>query len=146
MSLDPLQVLGHPLRIAKDRFPGETTVRRLPSPRLLPPVAVRAIGAHTAILMPCERTRGHGVKTPRRRIPLVRCALLTENSIMKKQTKKTSPASPRVHESREDRARTLAGKTANSKVRSEGRTLAAQERSAKKKRSYSAAAAAKKRP
>ncbi|MFM8789782.1 MAG: hypothetical protein ACKOKC_03465 [Chthoniobacterales bacterium] len=48
---------------------------------------------------------------------------------------------PRVHESREDRTRTLAGKTANSKVRSEGRTLAAQERSAQKKRSYAASAA-----
>ena len=47
-------------------------------------------------------------------------------------------AKPRVRESREDRARTLAGKTANSKVRSEGRTLAAMERGAKKKRSYEA--------
>jgi hypothetical protein len=41
---------------------------------------------------------------------------------------------PRTHESREDRARTLAGKTTNSKVRSEGRALAAAERSATKKR------------
>ena len=52
---------------------------------------------------------------------------------------------PRTHESREDRARTLAGKTANSTVRSEGRTLAAQERSAKNKRAYAAKAAKKRR-
>jgi len=48
---------------------------------------------------------------------------------------------PHLRESREDRARTLAGKTANSKVRSEGRALAAKERSAKKKRAYAAKAA-----
>jgi hypothetical protein len=61
-------------------------------------------------------------------------------------TKATGTANkPRVHESREDRARTLAGKTANSKVRSEGRTLAAQERSAKKKRAYNAGQAKKRR-
>jgi hypothetical protein len=60
--------------------------------------------------------------------------------------KSTSTANkPRVHESREDRARTLAGKTANSKVRSEGRTLAAAERSATKKRSYNACKAKKRR-
>ena len=59
-------------------------------------------------------------------------------------TKATGTANkPRVHESREDRARTLAGKTSNSKVHSEGRTLAAQERSAKKKRAYTATAAKK---
>ena len=58
---------------------------------------------------------------------------------MKKASKKT--ARTPVPESREDRARTLAGKTANSKVRSEGRALAAQERSAKKKRSFAANAA-----
>jgi hypothetical protein len=50
---------------------------------------------------------------------------------MKKQNKKTSAShTPRVHESREDRSRTNAGKTANSKVRSEGRASAALERSA----------------
>jgi hypothetical protein len=38
--------------------------------------------------------------------------------------------SPRIYISREDRARTNAGKTVNSKVRSEGRTLAAMERNA----------------
>jgi len=37
---------------------------------------------------------------------------------------------PRIHISREDRARTNAGKTVNSKVRSEGRTLAEMERNA----------------
>ena len=95
--------------------------------------------------MPRAHLRDHGVKTPRCRIPLVGSTIRADISIMKKQTKNTSPVSPRVHESREDRARTLAGKTANSKVRSEGRTLAAQERSAKNKCSYSAAAAAKKR-
>ena len=64
----------------------------------------------------------------------------------KRPTKATGTANkPRVHESREDRARTLAGKTTNSKVRSEGRALAAQERSAKKKRSYNAGQAKKRR-
>lgn len=48
----------------------------------------------------------------------------------------TQSAKPRVHVSREDRARTASGKTANSKVRSEGRTLAAQARAAKAKHSY----------
>jgi hypothetical protein len=38
--------------------------------------------------------------------------------------------SARIHISREDRARTNAGKTVNSKVRSEGRTLAEMERNA----------------
>jgi hypothetical protein len=52
---------------------------------------------------------------------------------------------PRTHESREDRARTLAGKTTNSKVRSEGRALAAAERSATKKRAYNAGQAKKRR-
>lgn len=50
---------------------------------------------------------------------------------MKKTTKKqpTAPA-VRVHIDRDDRARTNAGKTVNSKVRSEGRSLAAMERAA----------------
>lgn len=39
----------------------------------------------------------------------------------------------RAHESRDDRARTWAGKTANSKVRSEGRHLAAIEADAETK-------------
>jgi len=45
----------------------------------------------------------------------------------KSKTKKTT-TKPRVHVSRDDRARTNAGKTVNSKVRSEGRTLVAMER------------------
>lgn len=47
-----------------------------------------------------------------------------------KNKKETAHPNPRVHISREDRARTKAGKTINSKVRSEGRTLAARQRSA----------------
>jgi hypothetical protein len=48
------------------------------------------------------------------------------------KSKKTTGAepAPRIHISREDRSRTNAGKTVNSKVRSEGRTLAARERNA----------------
>jgi len=53
-----------------------------------------------------------------------------------KTKKSTSPTKVRVHTSLEDRARTNAGKTTNSKVRSEGRTLAAQARTAKNKRGY----------
>lgn len=55
----------------------------------------------------------------------------------KSKTKKT-PLKPRISVSREDRARTNAGKTVNSKVRSEGRTLAAMERSALAQRAYGA--------
>lgn len=50
---------------------------------------------------------------------------------------KTNPGNP-TRESREDRARTPAGKTVNSKVRSEGRTLAAREKAA---RTHTSAAA-----
>ena len=50
---------------------------------------------------------------------------------------KKTPAN-QDHESREDRARTLAGKTVNSKVRSEGRTLAAREKAARTRRAASA--------
>lgn len=61
---------------------------------------------------------------------------------MKKRHKTIwTPPSPRVHESRDDRSRTWAGKTKNSKVRSEGRTLAAAERQAGIKRDYEAAEA-----
>ena len=50
---------------------------------------------------------------------------------MKTKTKNSGiQPSPRIHISRKDRARTNAGKTVNSKVRSEGRTLAAIERDA----------------
>ena len=53
------------------------------------------------------------------------------------KTKKT-PQAPRVrvHIPADDRARTNAGKTANSKVRSEGRHLAALERSSETKQEY----------
>lgn len=93
--------------------------------------------------MPRARPRGHGVMTRSDPIPLARARRRPENSPVKKRSvKKTKP---RGHESREDRARTLAGKTANSKVRSAGRTLAAVERGAKKKRTYEAGRAKKRR-
>ena len=47
-----------------------------------------------------------------------------------KKKKDTEHGKQRIHTSREDRGRTNAGKTVISKVRSEGRTLAARERSA----------------
>ena len=56
---------------------------------------------------------------------------------MKKPKHWTQPT-VRIHESREDRARTWSGKTANSKVRSEPRHLAAIERAAQTKRTYQA--------
>lgn len=73
-------------------------------------------------------------------IRLARATGRAEYWFMKKRAvKKTNTTKKQLaHESREDRARTLAGKTANSKVRSEGRTLAAAERGATKKRSYEA--------
>jgi hypothetical protein len=50
---------------------------------------------------------------------------------MKKHKKKPwAPPAPRIHESKEDRSRTPSGKTASSKIRNEGRALAALERSA----------------
>ena len=61
---------------------------------------------------------------------------------MKTKTKtETTTTKPRLPVSREDRARTNAGKTVNSKVRSEGRTLAAMERSAVAQRIFKAAGA-----
>lgn len=61
---------------------------------------------------------------------------------MKKTHQKTTKApAPRIHIDREDRARTNAGKTVNSKVRSEGRTLAARERDAITARAFHAAEA-----
>jgi hypothetical protein len=61
---------------------------------------------------------------------------------MKKPNQKTTKAAaPRIHTDREDRARTNAGKTVNSKVRSEGRTLAARERDAITARAFHAAEA-----
>ena len=50
-----------------------------------------------------------------------------------KKPKDWSQSSTRVHVSRDDRARTLAGKTVDSKVRSEGRHLAAIEHDAETK-------------
>ena len=59
--------------------------------------------------------------------------------IMNKLKKKTgAEPAPRIHISREDRSRTNAGKTVNSKVRSEGRTLAALERNALAARNHAA--------
>ena len=58
---------------------------------------------------------------------------------MKKTTSKTTTApTARIHIDREDRARTNAGKTVNSKVRSQGRTLAAMERAATTARTFHA--------
>jgi hypothetical protein len=58
---------------------------------------------------------------------------------MKKTTSKTTTApAARIHIDREDRARTNAGKTVNSKVRSQGRTLAAMERAATIARTFQA--------
>jgi hypothetical protein len=52
--------------------------------------------------------------------------------------KNTTAPAARIHIDREDRARTNAGKTVNSKVRSEGRTLAAMERAATTARTFQA--------
>ncbi len=58
---------------------------------------------------------------------------------MKKTNQKNTEAPTlRIHTDREDRARTNAGKTVNSKVRSEGRTLAAMERTATTARAFHA--------
>ena len=51
---------------------------------------------------------------------------------------KSTGSRVRVHESREDRMRTNAGKTKYSKVRSQGRTARALARSAKTKTAYRA--------
>ena len=52
--------------------------------------------------------------------------------------KSFGPPKPRVHESSEDRARTLSGKTASSKVRNEGRARAALEKRAAVHRGFDA--------
>jgi hypothetical protein len=58
---------------------------------------------------------------------------------MKKTTpKKTIAPAEHIHINRDDRARTNAGKTVNSKVRSEGRTLAARERATNTARTFHA--------
>ena len=56
----------------------------------------------------------------------------------KTKQKNTTPPPVQIHIDREDRARTNAGKTVNSKVRSEGRTLAARERAATTARAFHA--------
>jgi len=64
------------------------------------------------------------------RDPVGNCpAPRTQTDTMKKRKRKKPAAqSPRIHVSRDDRARTNAGKTVDSKVRSEGRALAARSR------------------
>lgn len=58
---------------------------------------------------------------------------------MKKTTpKNTTALAGHIHTDRDDRARTNAGKTVNSKVRSQGRTLAAMERAATTARTFHA--------
>jgi hypothetical protein len=63
-----------------------------------------------------------------------------ETGGMKKPKHWSQPAT-RVHVSHDDRTRTWAGKTVDSKVRSEGRHAAALERSADTRRTYEATAA-----
>jgi hypothetical protein len=58
-----------------------------------------------------------------------------------KKPKNWSQPTTRTHASRDDRTRTWSGKTANSKVRSEGRYLATIEAGAGAKRNYQAATA-----
>ena len=103
-------------------------------------VRVRARGLiigefHRNATMSSPRSAGHGVKTR-----LSSSAPQTELAVMKKP-KHWSQPTVRVHESREDRTRTWAGKTIDSKVRSEARHAAALERSADTHRTYQATAA-----
>ena len=58
-----------------------------------------------------------------------------------KKPKHWSQPTTRIHESRDDRSRTWAGKTADSKVRSEGRHMAAIERDAETKVRHQASGA-----
>jgi hypothetical protein len=58
-----------------------------------------------------------------------------------KKPKHWSQPTTRIHQSRDDRARTWAGKTADSKVRSEGRHLAALQHSSEAQHTYRATAA-----
>jgi hypothetical protein len=55
-----------------------------------------------------------------------------------KKPKHWSQPTTRIHESRDDRARTWAGKTADSKVRSEARYAAALQHTAEAQRTYQA--------
>jgi hypothetical protein len=63
-----------------------------------------------------------------------------------KKPKHWSQPTTRIHESRDDRARTMAGKTADSKVRSEARHLAALQHTAEAQRTYQANASKTKTP
>jgi hypothetical protein len=58
-----------------------------------------------------------------------------------KKPKHWSQPTTRIHQSREDRARTWAGKTADSKVRSEARHLVALQHSSEAQHTYQATAA-----
>jgi hypothetical protein len=58
-----------------------------------------------------------------------------------KKPKHWSQPTTRIHQSRDDRARTWAGKTADSKVRSEARHLAALQHSSEAQHTYQATAA-----
>ncbi len=82
-------------------------------------------------MAPREKTR-HGVKT-RQPAP----APSGDNGAMKKP-KHWSQSRERVHIAADDRARTWSGKTTDSKVRSEGRYLAALEAKAGPKRTHQA--------
>jgi len=65
---------------------------------------------------------------------------LSDSALFMKTKTKTEKTTTKSHipVSREDRARTNAGKTVNSKVRSEGRTLVAMERAAVTQINYKA--------
>jgi hypothetical protein len=63
-----------------------------------------------------------------------------------KKPKHWSQPTTRIHQSRDDRARTWAGKTADSKVRSEGRCLAALQQTSEAQHTYQATAAKTKTP
>jgi hypothetical protein len=58
-----------------------------------------------------------------------------------KKPKHWSQPTTRIHQSRDDRARTWAGKTADSKVRSEAHHLAALQHSSEAQHTYQATAA-----
>ena len=82
-------------------------------------------------MTPREKTH-HGVKT-RQPVP----ASCDDNGAMKKP-KHWSQSRERVHVPADDRVRTWSGKTTDSKVRSEGRYLAALEAKAGTKRTHQA--------
>ena len=77
-------------------------------------------------------TGRHGVNSPAGRDGQPR-----DNDAMKKP-KHWSQPTVRVHEDREDRARTWSGKTASRKIRNEARYLATLEQTAETQRTYRA--------